>query len=212
LQPCVVMRLRSAPSVSTSWVILAATLLALIVPATVRAQHPQPGDRLVIRIFGGEQLLADTILVSGNGTVVLPKLGPTLVTGFDIPTLPDSLRARYARYLRNPTVDVVVLRRVIVNGEVKKPDIYYVDVSATLPDVIAHAGGLTEAANSSEVLILRNGTTTRVPDWERSRASVGELQSGDQVFVGRRPWLQLNFVSVASTAAVLVSIFITLRR
>ena len=187
-------------------------MLAVMIPLAARAQHPQRGDRLVVRIFGGEQPFADSVLVSEGGTVVLPKLGSTLVTNFDVSVLGDSLRALYARYLRNPTVEVIVLRRVIVNGEVKKPDIYYVDLSATLPDVIAHAGGLTEAANPNRVSILRNGSTTRVPDWEQSRASVGQLQSGDQVFVGRRSWLAQNILPVASTAAVLVSLFISLRR
>ena len=204
------MRLR-APSIAIFGLFLAAAAL-LAVPAAAGAQRVQNGDRLVVRLFGGEQILADTLLVAGNGTVVLPRLGPVVVSGFDVATLPDSLRARYARYLRNPTVDVVVLRRVVVNGEVKRPDIYYVDVLATLPDVIAHAGGLTEAANANRVSIRRNGVTTRVPDWQGSASSMGALQSGDQVRVARRPWLALNFVSVASTAAVLTSIFITLRR
>jgi protein involved in polysaccharide export with SLBB domain len=196
----------------TSLPSILAGLCALVAFSAASAQHPQPGDRLIVRILGGEQPLADTLLVSESGNVVLPKLGTVSVIGFDIATLPDSLRARFARYLRNPTVDVVVLRRIIVNGEVKKPDIYYVDVSTTLPDVIALAGGLTDNAASSKVSIRRGSQITRVPDWETRQSSVADLRSGDQVLVGRKPWLQQNFVSVASTAAVLVSIFITLRR
>lgn len=191
--------------------IIAASLCAVAVSSSAGAQHVQPGDRLVVRIFGGEQLLADTLLVNASGTVVLPKLGPVVVTGFDMPTLPDSLRARYARYLRNPTVDVVALRRVSVNGEVKKPDIYYVDLSTTLPDVIAHAGGLTEAADG-QVSIRRGDQMTHIPNWRTSRSSVADLRSGDEVFVGRRSWLAQNILPVASTAAVLVSLFISLRR
>lgn len=192
--------------------IIAAALCIAAAVSAAAAQHLQPGDRLVVRIFGGEQLLADTLPVSASGSVVLPKLGPVVVTGFDMPTLPDSLRARYARYLRNPTVDVVALRRVSVNGEVKKPDIYYVDLSTTLPDVIAHAGGLTDAANPDRVSIRRGNDVTRIPDWRTSRSSVADLHSGDQVFVGRRSWLAQNILPVASTAAVLVSLFISLRR
>lgn len=189
---------------------LTAALLAL--PCAASAQHVQPGDRLVVRVFGGEQPYADTILVAPNGTVVLPRLGPTLVTGFESAALPDSLRARYARFLRTPTVDVVVLRRVSVFGEVKKPDIYYIDAAASLPDLIARAGGLTEYASTSKVSLRRQGITTRLPNWRDDQSAVGALQSGDQLYVARRPWLSLNFVSVASTAAVLTSIYISLRR
>lgn len=191
---------------------LAAALALSAAGRVAHAQNVQPGDRLVVRIFGGEQLIVDTLTVSDNGVVVLPKLGQVTVSAFPIPQLPDSLRARYARYLRNPTVDVVVLRRVIVNGEVRKPDIYYIDVRATLPDAIAHAGGLTEIANAKDVSIRRAGQITKVPDWQTSGSSIAQLQSGDQIYVGRRSWLSQNFLAAASTLAVLTSIFVSLRR
>jgi protein involved in polysaccharide export with SLBB domain len=175
------------------------------------AQRPQAGDRLAVRIFGSEQLVADTLTVSPSGTVVLPKLGAVDVSGFDARTLPDSLRERYARYLRNPTVDVVVLRRIVVLGEVKRPDIYYMDLNTTLPDLIAHAGGITESANN-RVSLKRGTTVSRIADWETNAAVVGSLQSGDQILMGRRSWLSQNALAAASTAAVLVSLFISLRR
>jgi protein involved in polysaccharide export with SLBB domain len=186
--------------------------LFLGLSAVARAQHPQPGDRLTVRIFGGEMPVTDTLTVSEAGSVVLPKLGPVPVATFAIRDVADSLRGRYARYYRNPTVDVTLLRRIVVNGEVRKPDIYYLDVSAKLPDVIAHAGGLTETANAKQVSIHRGNEVTRVPDWQTSGSSVAELRSGDQVVVGRRSWLSLNILPAASTIAVVTSIVLSLRR
>lgn len=177
-----------------------------------QAPHAEAGDRLVVRIFGGEQLLADTISVSQSGTVILPKLGAVAVTGYPMTAIPDSLRARYAVFLRNPTVEIVVLRRIVVNGEVKRPDIYYVDVLTRLPDVIAHAGGLTEFASSKKVTLRRGDQITPIPDWETAKAVVGELRSGDQVYVGRRSWISQNLLAAASTAAVIASIIITLKK
>jgi protein involved in polysaccharide export with SLBB domain len=180
--------------------------------ALARAQTPEPGDRLVVRIFGGETPIADTLTVSEAGSVVLPKLGEVRIGSFAIRHLADSLRSRYARYVRNPTVDAVLLRRIVVNGEVKKPDIYYVDVTAKLPDVIAHAGGLTETANSKAVSVRRGSVVTQVPDWQTSGAAVSDLRSGDQILVGRRSWLALNILPAASTIAVVTSIVLSLRR
>lgn len=197
-------------SVSKSLLFLAGVLF-VTAPARVPAQTIRPGDRLVVRLFGEERPLADTVLVSESGTVILPRLGSVVVTGVPAAVLPDTLRGFYARYLRNPTVELVVLRRVVVGGEVKKPDIYYVDLNASLADVIAHAGGITEYSNN-KVSVKRGDSVTPVPDWETNHTVISELQSGDQVIVGRRPWILQNLLSTVSTLAVVASLIITLRR
>lgn len=179
--------------------------------STATAQRVRPGDRLVVRLLGTEQPLPDTVLVSESGLAVLPRLGAVTVTDVPASALTDSLRGRYARFLVNPAVEMVVLRRVIVGGEVKKPDIYYVDLNATLPDVIAHAGGITEFSNN-KVYLKRGDVVSPIQNWETTRASVGELQSGDQVIVGRRPWILQNVLPALSTLAVLTSLLLTLRR
>lgn len=195
----------------TNRFLLTLALLGGLSPVRAQAQRIRPGDHLVVRLLGEEKPVADTLLVDPSGAVVLPKLGATSLTGFDLPTLPDSLRARYARYLRNPTVDVLVLRRVIVSGEVKKPDIYYVDLNATLADVVAHAGGLTEYANG-KLSLRRGNSVTPVAHWETGQAAVSQLESGDQVVLGRRSWLMQNILPAISTLALLASVVITLRR
>jgi polysaccharide export outer membrane protein len=175
------------------------------------AAHVRPGDRLVVR-FLDEVFLPETLTVSTRGAVVLPKLGAVDVGSVPIDDLADSLRVRYARYLRNPTVEVVVLRRVVVNGEVKKPDIYLVDARTTLRDAIAHAGGLTDNASQSAVTILRDGQEIRVSDWKSGTTQLPELYSGDQIIVARKSWLAMNVIPAVSAIAVLASIFISLRR
>jgi protein involved in polysaccharide export with SLBB domain len=191
--------------------ILIAGLGCLTALSGAQAQSVRPGDRLVVRIFGAEQPLADTVLVNESSSVVLPKLGAVSLAGFPLQSVADSLRLRYAKYLRNPTVEMVILRRVTIVGEVKKPDIYYLDVNATLPDVVAHAGGITEFSNN-RVSIKRAGQVTPVPDWETSHTSIANLESGDQVIVGRRPWIMQNILPAISSFAVLVSVIISLRR
>jgi protein involved in polysaccharide export with SLBB domain len=173
--------------------------------------HVRPGDRLVVK-FLDEIFPADTLMVSASGAAVLPRLGSVNVASVAISDLADSLRVRYARYLRNPTVEVVVLRRVVVNGEVKKPDIYLVDARTTLRDAIAHAGGLTDNASAQSVAILRDGREIRVPNWSRATTDLPELYSGDQIIVGRKSWLAMNILPAVSTIAVIASILISLRR
>lgn len=187
-----------------------AAFVLTAVTTVASAQFVHPGDRLVVRILGGPSPFGDSVVVDGNLMVVLPKLGPTSLAAYPLPVLADSLRDKYARYLRYPTVEVTALRRIIVGGEVRRPDVYYADLNMTLPDVIAHAGGLTEAANN-KVSIRRDTTTIPVPDWQTSHSSLAELQSGDQIIVGRRPWIMLNIFSAVSTAVVVTSLLLSLR-
>src|SRR5438874_12911553 len=53
-------------------------------------------------------------------------------------------------------------------------------------DALARAGGLTESANSHDVVIIRAGQRIPVIRWDTDAASGVDLQSGDQVVVGRK--------------------------
>ena len=110
----------------------------------------------------------------------------------------DTVRARIAEFLRDSPIELVVLRRVAVNGEVAKPNVYYVDVTTTVRDVIARAGGVTEVGNVNNVVVIRNGERIPVRDWQRDRSVSSDLRSGDQVVIGRKSWLSMNMLPALS--------------
>jgi polysaccharide export outer membrane protein len=205
-------------------------LLALALPLTVAAQqpaqqgdtvpdfvrraaneHPQPGDRVWLHVWR-EQKLSDTVMVDERGEVMLPKIGIVKASAMTIGEFRDSVRTRFAEYFRDAPVELVVLRRVAVNGEVAKPDVYYVDVTTTLRDVIARAGGITEAGNAKKVTIVRGGQRIAVPNWQQDRSVSSDLRSGDQVVVGRRSWLAMNALPALSVTTVVASLIISLAR
>jgi polysaccharide export outer membrane protein len=159
-----------------------------------------------VKAWREPQYSDDGLSVDASGEIVLPRVGPLRVTGLTIGTLQDSVRARYAAYLRDPVVTVTVLRRVGLQGEVRAPGLYYVDPTTTLRDVIAQGGGLTEAANASRVEIVREGRLVPVAGAARDRASLAELRSGDAIIVGRRSWLSRNALAVVSTLGLVVSV------
>jgi len=198
----------------------AAVLALLISPAAsvLRAQDSaaavqraadariEPGDRVGVKVYL-EPALSDEVLVNSRGDIVLARLGTIHVASIAVGALQDTLRARYATFLRNPDVSVAVLRRVIVNGDVGRPNVYYVDVASTLRDVIAQAGGITENGNPDRVAIIRNGESIPVPNWRDDVSRASDLRSGDQIFVPKRSWLYRNMFSIASTG-VLISSFL----
>jgi protein involved in polysaccharide export with SLBB domain len=170
------------------------------------AARVQPGDRVSVKIYR-EPTLSDEVLVSPRGDIVLAKIGTVHATDVAIDALQDTLKTRYSAYLRNPEISMTVLRRIVVNGEVRRPDIYYVDLSTTLRDVVARAGGITEIGDPGKVSIVRQGVSIPAPRWEDDLTQAADLQSGDQVVVGMRSWLERNMFAIASTG-VLISSFL----
>ena len=79
-----------------------------------------------LRIWREPDLPGD-FAVNESGIVVLPKLGPRRVVAEN----PDSLKAwvvcSYANFLRNPSIEVLLVRRIQVLGAVKNPVLYPVE-------------------------------------------------------------------------------------
>jgi polysaccharide export outer membrane protein len=160
----------------------------------------------------GEPLMSETVTVNERGQVPLPKIGTFDVTPFSLNALEDTLRARYAQFLRTPAIEVQVLRRLTVGGEVIRPNVYYVDVATTLRDAIAVAGGMTENAKRDKVYIVRDGARIDIPEWQSNESRIAELRSGDQVMVGRKSWFAINALGATTTLVVVASLLLSLKR
>lgn len=171
----------------------------------------QPGDQIVLGIWR-EPDLSGTFTVDDAGTVVLPRLGPVPAATMDGPQLQDFVRQEFTRYLRNPSIQIQVLRRVGVRGEVRAPGLYMVDLTKSLREVIAEAGGITEFGNPNRISIVRDGERIPLHEDDGAQFRTAELRSGDQIFVGRRSWFEINSLAIVSTAAVVVSVVVPLLR
>jgi len=172
----------------------------------------RPGDRIELQ-FRRDRELNSSIIVDERGEAVFPKLGVLDVGDVTIAGLQDTLRTRYAEYLRHPELEVSVLRRVVVNGEVRAPNVYMLDVASSgVRDAIARAGGLLETSNRKKVYVVRDGERVHVKNWENSRGPETDLQSGDQIIVGRKNWLTLNALPVISTSVIVIGLIRSLQR
>lgn len=151
----------------------------------------RPGDAVRLKIWREPELSGD-FPVNESGVVVLPKLGPRQV----VAEHPDSLKRwvvrSYATVLRNPSIEVLLVRRIQVLGAVKNPGLYPVEPTMTVADAIALAGGTTPQGRSDKVELRRQGE--KVPGKLSGRLLIGEspIQSGDQIFVPERSWVSRN--------------------
>src|SRR5688500_9972761 len=62
------------------------------------------GDRIAVKIWREPGLSDSAIVVDERGDVVLARVGTLHVAGRTIAAVQDTLRDRYAEYLRNPSV------------------------------------------------------------------------------------------------------------
>ena len=169
------------------------------------------GDRIVLRVWR-EPSWSDSTSVDLAGDVTLPRIGTLRAAGVAPDVFRDTVRARFAVYLREPVIDLIVLRRVTVQGAVRKPDVLYVEPVMSLREIIARAGGVDEEGDPNRIEILRDGTRIRLGRWRDVATASQLVHSGDQVIVGRRGWLARNALTAVSSLAVAVSVLVTALR
>ena len=184
------------------------------VPPTTIAQGSLkllPGDVVRLRIWR-EPDLSGEFPVDESGMVTFPKLGPMNVTSQPTDSLKVHLLADYSQYLRNPAVEITVLRRVNVLGAVIHPGVYPVDPTMTVADVLALAGGATPDGDRTRANLLRGGQRLSVRLAASDRIADLPLRSGDQLFVPERSWASRNQGLLAATISASVSLLIALYR
>jgi polysaccharide export outer membrane protein len=202
------------------------TLLALLMlasPVAGGAQRPasgggvsapadalRPGDVVRLAIWR-EPDLSGEFTVDKDGTVMFPKIGAQRVTEVSPDSLRTALVAAYRVYLRNPSIDVTLLRRVNVLGAVQKPGLYPVDPTMTIADVIALAGGATSVGDPHKVELRRIGSTRTRVVAAATKLADSPLRPGDQLYVPERSWMARNpgvVIGAVSTLITIVAIFV----
>jgi polysaccharide export outer membrane protein len=104
-----------------------------------------------------------SIRVSQQGLISLPLIGEFRVVGLTAAGLEQELRKKYDKYIYNPQVGVSVMeyrQRVSVMGSVQKPGLFELTGPKTVIDILAMAGGVTDAAGT-QVHIYRQGPNGR---------------------------------------------------
>jgi polysaccharide export outer membrane protein len=124
-----------------------------------------PEDVLDIAVWNSVELTR-TVPVRPDGKLSLPLLDDVQAAGFTPMELRDRLTKALARFLANPQVTVVVREihsvKVSVIGQVKTPGRYELRGRATVLDVLAMAGGLTDFADRGRITVIRlDGAATR---------------------------------------------------
>lgn len=117
-----------------------------------------PDDVLAINVWK-ENEISQEVPVRPDGKVSLPLIGDVQASGLTPQGLQQSIRARLASYLVNPTVTVMVREarshRFNVVGEVQHPGSYVLGQPLTVLDALATAGGFRDFAKTGSIYVLR---------------------------------------------------------
>lgn len=178
-----------------------ATAGVVAAPAGREEAHLEPGDVVRLRIWREPDMSGD-YPVDTRGVATFPRLGSMLVTSVSADSLQRLLVTEYTKYLKNPSVEIVVLRRVRVVGAVKTPGVYTVDATLRVRDVLALAGGASAEGKTNRVRLDRDGTSRDIDLSDTARANDETLRSGDQLYVPQRGWFARNTPLVAAIVSV----------
>jgi polysaccharide export outer membrane protein len=118
-----------------------------------------PLDKISIEVDGMPDLLRE-VVVDGQGMVSYPLAGSVSAGGLTTTQLAQVLEAKMREnFVRDPRVSVNLVEAMsqilTVEGEVDKPGLYPVYQDMTLLKAMALAGGDTDFARTSAVLIFR---------------------------------------------------------
>lgn len=167
------------------------------------------GDVLEVTVFGVDDLNR-TVRVNTDGDISLPLIGAVHAGGHTIPELQDTITAKLkAGFLQDPQVSIFVKdfvsQQITLDGSVTKPGIYPLTGKTTLLQALALAGGMTDLAEHSGVVVFRQidgkrmGAVFNMDQITKGQAVDPQVYAGDIVVVaksGSKNALQ-NFIKAA---------------
>lgn len=167
----------------------------------------QPGDVVRLTVWREPDFTGE-FPVDAAGHVVLPRIGMMDVAGKPASALRQEILDGLGRYLRNPSIDVVFLRRITIYGAVQRSGLYPVDPTMTILDALALAGGARYDGRLDRIRLLRGGEEIATIATTSTRIDELPIRSGDQLFVPEQSWARRNsgllatFISAGVTLAV----------
>ncbi len=149
-----------------------------------------PGDTIEIVVFG-EPDLSRTVTIKPDGTISLPLIGEVKAAGKTTAQLVAELTNLYKKYLKSPSVSVVVrelrVERIYILGQVNRPGEYQVRQGMGILELLASAGGPTTRADLAKAVIIRGKTETIQLNLLQAFATNTnpdvKLQPGDVLFI-----------------------------
>lgn len=180
-----------------------------------------PFDKLLISVFGVEDLSGQEVQIDSGGQMSFPLIGVVEAAGHTPAEVAATIAARLrGKYIRDPQVTVnlreTVSQVITVDGQVREPGLYPVVGRMTLMRAVATAKGLGEYAKLDDVVVFRTvrgqkyAALYNLKAIRRGAYDDPEVFANDVVVVGDSPGRRLfrDLVSVAPllTAPLIIAL------
>lgn len=179
-----------AISAGAAWSVRASPALGADDPR-VAEYRIGPADILTVAVWKNDRLTR-TVTVRPDGAISFPLLGDVYVAGLTPNEMQTRMYERLKEFVDVVDSEVSVITeevhsfKVSVLGEVREPGLYEFTGRTRVLDALAHAGGLTEFASGSRIVVLRQngGSMERIRFDYNAVKSNGGSQSGLDVRPG----------------------------
>lgn len=119
-----------------------------------------PGDTVIIQLYG-QRNLTHELVITREGMLMFPEIGPVSVAGMTFQELRDQIQNIVANQLigQNANVTLGALRsiNVFVLGEAAQPGSYTVSSLSTMTNALFASGGVTRIGSLRNIRLMRNG-------------------------------------------------------
>ena len=136
-----------------------------------------PEDLITVLVWKNEAL-SRQVSVRPDGWISLPLIGDVKAAGLTAMQLKETVAERLKEFVADPNVTVLVddIRnfKVFIIGEVNRPGAYQLKSDTTVIQALALAGGFTQFASRTKVMVLRKEGGKE----ERIRFNYNEVASG----------------------------------
>ena len=180
----------------------------MMIPEAPRSIIPvwklETGDQITTKIYREPDLASQTT-VSQTGEAYFPGLGRLQVAGLTMDSLQLELTNRYDKLVIDAAVDAVMMRDVVIYGQVRSPGVYSVDPALTVLGLLAKAGGAIGAGKSA-LLTLVKGDGRQFRLTREVRLSSLDIVRGDAIYVQDESFFGRNSASFGAFTLIVTLI------
>jgi polysaccharide export outer membrane protein len=184
--------------------------------SSLLSQRLNPGDGVRITFLNIQDQITGDYYIQQDGNLQLPFIGLVRTTNIDYKDIKQAIFNKYTELYKDPALTIQPLIRINILGEVRTPGYYYVTDIEKMTGILALAGGVTGAAATDDIYIIRNNeeillNASDIIAKGNTVADIG-LQSGDRVFIPRSFWADAGqyglILSGIAVIATLLSIIL----
>ncbi len=150
-----------------------------------------PGDQIQVQLYGAQNRTVK-LVVSRDGTITFPELGPVAVAGQTFNRFKDAIEARVERQMTGVHASVSMgdtrAIQVFVMGEARNLGAYTISALGTITSALYAAGGVRRTGSLRNIELKRQGAVLRHLDLydmliRGDTSDDTKLLQGDVVFV-----------------------------